>query len=132
MLKNIETLNVTTKRRRNCFVSKPNYHTKKIFTENLLPIEMKNVHVLMNKPVYLGLSILDLSKTTDTSNYEIDRPLPTGKNKKVIGLMKDELVEHILKKIVGLRAKTYSYLKDNDDEDKISKTDKNLSHEKES
>ena len=86
----------------------------------------------MNKPVYLGLSILDLSKTTDTSNYEIDRPLPTGKNKKVIGLMKDELGEHILKKFVGLRAKTYSYLKDNDDEDKKSKTDKNLSHKKES
>ena len=80
MIQNIETLNVTTKRRRNRFVSKPNYHTTTFFTENLLPIEMKNVHVLMNKPVYLGLSILDLSETTDTSNYEIDRPLPTGKN----------------------------------------------------
>ena len=79
MIQNIETLNVTTKRRRNRFVSKPNYHTTTFFTENLLPIEMKNVHVLMNKPVYLGLSILDLTKTTDTSNYEIDRPLPTGK-----------------------------------------------------
>ena len=27
----------------------------------------------------------------DTSNYEVDRPLPTGKSRKVLGLMKDEL-----------------------------------------
>ena len=33
----------------------------------------------------------DVEKRFDTSNYEVDRPLPTGKNKKVIGLMKDEL-----------------------------------------
>ena len=33
----------------------------------------------------------DVEKQFDTSNYEVDRPLPTGKNKKVIGLMKDEL-----------------------------------------
>ena len=33
----------------------------------------------------------DVEKSFDSSNYELDRPLPTGKNKKVIGLMKDEL-----------------------------------------
>ena len=33
----------------------------------------------------------DVEYKFDTSNYEVDRPLPTGKNKKVIGLMKDEL-----------------------------------------
>ena len=129
---------VTTERRRNCLVSEPNNHTKKIFTENLLAIEMRKTQTLMNKPVYLGLSILDLSKTVickfwydcvkakygenaklcymdtdsfivhvktdriykdiaedvetrfDTSNFEIDRPLSKGKNKKVIGIMKDE------------------------------------------
>ena len=151
---------VTTERRRNYLVSEPNYHTTKFFTENLLAIEMRITQIFMNKPVYLGLSILDLSKTVmydfwydhvkpkygenakpcymdtdsfivhvktddiykdiakdvetrfNTSNFEIDRPLPNGKNKKVIGLMKDELGGQIMKEFVGLRAKTYSYLKD--------------------
>ena len=130
---------------------------------------MRKTQILMNKPVYLGLSILDLSKTViyefwydyvkpkygenaklcymdkgsfivhvkpddiykdiaedvdtrfDTSNFEIDRPLPKGENKKVIGLMKNELGGQIMKEFVGLRAKTYSYLKDNNDEDKKAK-----------
>ena len=136
---------VTTERRRNYLVSEPNYHTTKFFTENLLAIEMRKTQILMNKPVYLGLSILDLSKTVmyefwydyvkpkcgenaklcymdtnsfivhiktediykdiaedvetrfDTLNFQLDRPLPTGKNKKVIGLMKDELGGQIIK-----------------------------------
>ena len=46
----------------------------------------------------------------DTSNYELDRPLPKGRNKKVIGLMKDELGGEIMVKLVGLRAKTYGYM----------------------
>ena len=54
---------VTTERRRTYLVSGPNYHTTKFFTENLLAVEMKKTQILMNKPVYLGLSILDLSKT---------------------------------------------------------------------
>ena len=41
----------------------------------------------------------------DTSNYELDRPLPKGKMKKVIGLMKDELCGKIMKYFFGLRAK---------------------------
>ena len=53
----------TTERRRNYLVSEPNYHTTKFFTENLLTVEMKKTQILMNKPVYLGLSILNLSKT---------------------------------------------------------------------
>ena len=63
----------------------------------------------------------DVETRFDTSNFELDRPLPKGKNKKVIGLMKDELGGQIIKEFVGLRAKTYSYLKENDDEDKIAK-----------
>ena len=47
---------VTTDKRRNKLVSEPNYHTTKWFSENLLAIEM-------NKPVYLGLPILEISKT---------------------------------------------------------------------
>ena len=54
---------VTTERRRNYLVSEPSYYTTKFFTENLLAIEMRKTLILMNKPVYLGLSILDLSKT---------------------------------------------------------------------
>ena len=123
----------------------------------------------MNKPVYLGLSMLDLNKTVmyefwcdyvkpkygenakhccmdtdsfiihvkiddiykdiaedietrfDASKFEIDRSLLKGKNKKVIGLMKEELGGQIMKKLVGLRAKTYSYLKNNNHEDKEAK-----------
>ena len=139
---------------------------------------MRKTQILMNKPVYLGLSILDLSKIvmyefwydsvkpkygenaklcymdTDsfivhvkteysykdiaedietrvgTSYFELDRPLPKGKNKKVVGLMKDELGGQIMKKFVGLRAKTYSYLKYNNDEDKKSKRHKKGCHKK--
>ena len=53
----------TTDEKRNKLVSEPNYHTTKRFSENLLAIEMKKTKVKMNKPVYLGMSILDISKT---------------------------------------------------------------------
>ena len=130
---------------------------------------MRRTKVKMNKPIYLGLSILEISKLLmyefwydymkpkyddniklcymdtdsfimniktedfykdiandfekrfDTSNYECDRPLPTGKNKKVIGLMKDELGGRIITEFVALRPKTYSYLKDDCKEDKKAK-----------
>ena len=54
---------VTTDKRRNRLVSESNYHTTKWFSENLLAIEMKKTKVKMNKPVHLGLSILEISKT---------------------------------------------------------------------
>ena len=56
----------------------------------------------------------DVKKGYDTSNYEVDRPLPKGMNKKVIGLMKDELGGKIETEFVALRPKTYSYLTDDD------------------
>ena len=52
-----------TDEKRNKLVSQSNYHTTKYFSENLLAIEMKKTKVKMNKPVYLGMSILDISKT---------------------------------------------------------------------
>ena len=109
---------VITDKRRKQLVSEPSYHKTKWFSENLLATEMKKTKVKMNKPVYLGLSILEIIKTLqyeiwydymkpkygfimhiktedfckdiadnvekrfDTSNYEVNRPLLTGKNKK--------------------------------------------------
>ena len=164
---------VATERRRGYLASKPNHHTTNFFTENLT-IEMKKTEILMNKPVYLGLSIPRLSKILmyefwydhvkpkygkkvklcymdmdsfivyikrddiykdiaedvkirfDSSNYELDRLLPKGKNKKVIGLMKDELGGKFMKKFVGLRAKTYSYLIDDGSEGKKAKGTKKV------
>ena len=48
----------------------------------------------------------DVERRFDASDYELNRPFPKGKNQKVIGLMKDELGWKIIKKFVGLRAKT--------------------------
>ena len=53
---------VTNEARRNYLMSEPNYHTTNFFSENLLAIEMKRTPILMNKPVYLGLSISEISK----------------------------------------------------------------------
>ena len=54
----------------------------------------------------------------DTSNYELERPLPNGKIKKVTGLMKDELDGKIMTEFVALKPKTCSYLTDDSDENK--------------
>ena len=160
---------VTTDKKRSKLVSETNYHTINLISEDLSIIEMKKTKVKMNKPIYLGLSILEISKTLmyefwydymkpkynsnvklcymdtdrfimniktngfykdiardvenrfDTSNYEVNRPLPTGKNKKVIGLMKDELGGKIITEFVTLRPKTYSFLTDDGKEDKKAK-----------
>ena len=160
---------VTTNKRKSKLVSEPNYHTIDYISEDLSIIEMNKTKVKMNKPIYLGLSILEISKILmyeflcdymkpkyndnvklcymdtdsfimniktedfykdisndvekrfDTSNYEVDRPLSTGKNKKVIGLMKDELGGKIITEFVTLRRKTYSYLTGDCKEDKKAK-----------
>ena len=54
---------VTTEEKKIKLVSEPNYHTTKRFSENLLAIEMKKAKVKINKPVYLGMSILVINKT---------------------------------------------------------------------
>ena len=55
---------VKTDKKRNKLVSEPNFHTMKLIDNNLAIIEMRNVKVKMNKPIYLELSILDISKIT--------------------------------------------------------------------
>ena len=69
----------------------------------------------------------DVETRFDTSKYELDRSLSKSKNKKVIGLIKDEFSEKIMIKFVGLRAKTYSYLIDDGSEDKKQKTQESVS-----
>ena len=68
----------------------------------------------------------DVETRFDTSNYEsecnsINRPLPKGKRKKVIGLIKNELGGKLITKLIGLRAKTSSYVIDDSSEDKKAK-----------
>ena len=63
----------------------------------------------------------DVDKRFDNSNYEENRPLPTRKNEKVIGLMKDELGGKIITEFVILRPKSYSYLTDDGKIDKKAK-----------
>ena len=60
--KNTDIKLLMTETRRNYLVLKPNYHTTKKFSNNILATEMKRTQILINKPVYLGLSILKISK----------------------------------------------------------------------
>ena len=86
---------VTTERRKNYLVSEPNYHTMKLFTEKWLTIEMRKTQILMNKPVYLGLSILDQSKTV---MYEFwsDYIKPTySENVKLCYMDTDRFIVHV-------------------------------------
>ena len=53
---------VATDVQRNKLVSQPNFYSSKYFSENLLAVEMRKIKVNMNKPIYLGMIILDVSK----------------------------------------------------------------------
>ena len=163
---------VTTEEKYLHTVMKPNFKSGVLFGENLMGCEMGKIKVVMNKPVYLGQAILDLSKIimyefhcnymvpkygleklklcymdTDSLVYDIKtedfyediandvqarfdtsgysktdfRLLPIGLNKKVIGLMKDELGGKITMEFVALRPKLYSYKKLDGLEDKKCK-----------
>ena len=77
------------------------------------------VHIKANG-IYKGIT----EKRSETSNYQLERLLLKGKTKKVTGLKKDDLGGKIMKKIVGLRAKIYSYLIDDGSEDRKAKDTK--------
>ena len=53
---------VTSYRRRKQLAAEPNYHSHKTFSEHLMAVKMKKIRVKMTKPLYLGMSILDISK----------------------------------------------------------------------
>ena len=158
---------------------KPNFKSGTLMGPDLMSCEMGKVKVKMNKPVYLGQAVLDLSKTImyefhydyikrkynennlkllhmdtdslvydiktkdfykdiaegvetrfDTSGYEPDRPLPIGKNKKVIGLMKDELGGKIMKEFINLRPKMYSSRVEESENNKFRRLQKMLARRK--
>ena len=69
----------------------------------------------------------DVENRFYTSNYELHKPLPKGKNKKLISLVKYKLSGKIMKELVALKAKRYSYLTDNNDDDKKAKAQKSVS-----
>ena len=162
---------VNTKEKLRKLVAKPNFKSRKIFNENLVSVHMSKTSLLMNKPIYLGMCILDLSKIImydfhynyikskyadkakllftdtdslmyeietedfykdisgdvkdrfDTSDYPENHPsgIPTGENKKVLGMMKDETAGKIIKEFVGLRSKLYSFVMDDGEETKKCK-----------
>ena len=86
---------ITTDKRRNQLVSESNYHTTKWFSENLLAIEMKKTKVKMNKSVYLGLSILEITKTLMYEFwYDYMKP-KYGDNKKLCYMDTDSFIMHI-------------------------------------
>ena len=180
---NVKLVNTEEKLRK--LIAKPNFRSQKIFSENLVSVHMKKTSLTMNKPVYLGMCILDLSKTImfdfhynyikpkyedkakllftdtdslmyeietedfykdisgdvknrfDTSDYPENHPsgIPTGINKKVLGMFKDETAGKIIKEFVGLRAKLYSFKMDEGGESKKCKgvkkqvVESSISHE---
>ena len=81
--------------------------------------------VYIKRDIYKDIAE-DVEIKFNTSNYELDGPLPKGKNENVIQLMKDELREKIITKFVQLRAKTY--LAGNGSEDRKGKRHKKLFH----
>ena len=86
---------VTTDKRRNELVSELNYHTTERFSENLLAIEMKETKEKMNKSVYLGLSILEISKTLMYKFwYDYMKP-KYGDNVKLCYMDTDSFITHI-------------------------------------
>ena len=84
-------------------------------------------HCIHKNRLYLYIDIAyDAETRFDNPNYKLDKPSPKGKNKKVTGLMKDELGGKIMKEFAGLRGKTYSHLIDDGSEDKKAKDTKNV------
>ena len=88
-------------------------YIKRKYQDNAKPYYMDTHSFILNiktEDVYTEIAI-DVEKRLGISNYVVERPLSIGKNKKVIRLIKDELGRRIMTEFVGLRPKTYSYLK---------------------
>ena len=81
----------------------------KLWYDYLKPKYGDNVKLYIKTKDFYNDIAGDVKKRFDTSNYEIDRPLPTGKIKREIGLMKDELGGKIMTEFIALRPKTYAH-----------------------
>ena len=77
--------------------------------------------LILKQKISMKILLIMLKKKFDTSNYEINRPLPKGNNKKVIGLMKDKLGGKIMTEFAARRPKTYSFLMNDGNSDKKAK-----------
>ena len=86
---------VTTERRRNYLVSELSYYTTKFFTEHLLANKMRKTEILMNKPTYIGLSILDLSKASIYEFWYNCIEPKYGEKAKLFYMDTDSLIFHV-------------------------------------
>ena len=96
---------------------KPKYNKK----VKLCYMDTDSFIVYIKTDVFYKDIAQDVETRFDTSNNKLNRPLPKGKNKKVNGVMKDELVGKIMKEFIEFKEKTYSYLIDESSEDKKAK-----------
>ena len=166
--KRVDVRLITDEKKLLKMTSKPTYVSSKIFNENLVAVHKIKETLTLNKPSYVGMSILDLSKTlmydfhynyiknkyrnkskllfTDTdslcyeieandvykdffndrdkfdfSEYDKNSKYFDDFNKKVIGKFKDETHGIPITEFIGLRSKMYSYIKDDDNENKTAK-----------
>ena len=94
--KHRDTKSVTIDTKRNKLVSEPNYHTTKWFSENLLAIEMKNIVIKANKPIYLGLAILSLSKIIMYEYWYDDMKPKYGSKVELCCILKQKIFIKIL------------------------------------
>ena len=159
--KRVDVRLVTDEKKLDKLTSKLTYVSSKIFNENLIAVHKVKETLTINRPAYVGMCILDLSKMlmydfrynyikkkygnrakllftdTDSLTYEIEAkdvykdlwndkdmfdnsdypensPYYCNANKKVIGKFKDEACGVPITEFVGLKSKTYSYVKDNE------------------
>ena len=166
--KRVDVRLITDEKKLIKLTSKPTFISAKIFNDNLVAVHKIKETLVLNKPSYIGMCILDLSKTlmydfhynyiknkygdkakllftdTDSLTYEIEADdvyqdffndkekfdfseydkkskFFDDTNKKTIGKFKDEVCGKLITEFIGLKPKMYSYIKENNKEEKTAK-----------